>query len=154
PPPPKLQVRPPATIVTATPPPTVVLETVKKEDRKEVTAPPVITTTPPQPAVVPAPVTRPSVINSPSWARQPSVEFPERALARGIESGRVQLNCLVNANGSMSDCNVVSEDPAGAGFGSAAIAGARRARLSPRTVDGAAQNARVNFTVRFTPPAD
>ena len=97
---------------------------------------------------MPAPP-RPSVITNPGCARQPAVEFPERASARGIDSGRVVLNCLVNANGSMSDCNIVSEDPQGAGFGSAAVSGARRARLSPRTVDGAAQGARVNFTVRF-----
>ena len=153
PPPPKLQVRIPAVVPNVTPVEPVRIEPVKKEDRIENTAPPVITPDPPRPAPVPAPV-RPSVITNPSWARQPTVEFPERASARGIESGRVVLNCLVNANGSMSDCNVVSEDPAGTGFGAAAQAGARRARLSPRTVDGAAQGARVNFTVRFTPPAD
>jgi protein TonB len=153
PPPPKLQVRVPAPIPANIPVPPVLTPPTKKEDRIENTAPPVVTTTPPQPAPVPAPP-RPSVITNPSWARQPSVEFPERASARGIESGRVVMNCLVNPNGSMSDCNVVSEDPPGSGFGAAAQAGARRARLSPRTVDGAAQGARVNFTVRFTPPAD
>jgi protein TonB len=153
PPPPKLQVRVPATIPTNVPVPPVETPPTKKEDRIENTAPPVVTTTPPQPAPVPAPP-RPSVITRPSWTRQPSPEFPERALARGIESGRVTLNCLVNPNGSMSDCNIVSEDPAGAGFGAAALAAARRARLSPQTVDGAAQGARVNFTTRFVPPAE
>lgn len=153
PPPPKLQVRVPATIPTNVPVPPVLTPPTKAEDRIENTAPPVITPDPPRPAPVPAPP-RPSVITNPSWARQPTVEFPERATSRGIESGRVVLNCLVQPNGSMTDCNIVSEDPSGAGFGSAALAGARRARLSPRTVDGAAQGARVNFTVRFTPPAD
>lgn len=70
-------------------------------------------------------------------------------MSRGIENGTVVMNCLVNANGSLTDCNVVSETPAGAGFAQAAQAGARRARLSPRTVDGAATNARVVFTTRF-----
>lgn len=148
PPPPKLQVRVPAVIPTNVPVPPAPIIPTKAEDRIENTAPPVFTPDPPRPAPVPAPP-RPSVITNPSWARQPTVEFPERATSRGIESGRVVLNCLVNANGSMSDCNVVSEDPAGAGFAAAAQAGARRARLSPRTVDGAAQGARVNFTMRF-----
>lgn len=153
PPPPKLQVRVPAVIPTQVPVPPVITPPTKKEDRIENTAPPVITPDPPRPAPLPAPP-RPSVITNPSWSRQPAAEFPERAASRGIESGRVVLNCLVSPNGSMSDCNVVSEDPAGAGFGSAAVAGARRARLSPRTVDGAAQGARVTFTMRFVPPAD
>jgi protein TonB len=89
------------------------------------------------------------VITNPSWSRQPAGEFPERAMSRGIESGQVVMNCLVSPNGSLSDCNVVSESPSGAGFAQAAQAGARRARLSPRTVDGAAVGARVTFTTRF-----
>ncbi|WP_439471886.1 TonB family protein [Brevundimonas sp.] len=153
PPPPKLQVRVPATVPTNVPvPPTPIIPT-KAEDRIENTAPPVVTPDPPRPAPVPAPP-RPSVITQPSWSRAPQPDFPERASSRGIESGRVTLNCLANANGSVSDCNIVSEDPAGAGFGQAALAAARRARLSPRTVDGAAQGARVTFSTRFVPPAD
>jgi protein TonB len=38
------------------------------------------------------------------------------------------------------------------GFGQEAIRGTRRARLSPRTVDGAATGARVTFTTRFQAP--
>ncbi len=130
------------------PPPPVFVAPVKKEDRVEYTAPPVITQSPPPPPAPPAPP-RPAVITNPSWSRQPAGEFPERALSRGVESGAVELNCLVSPNGSLSDCNVVSESPSGMGFAQAAISGARRARLSPRTVDGAATNARVTFTTRF-----
>ncbi|RZI99421.1 MAG: TonB family protein [Brevundimonas sp.] len=142
-------------IIEPIPPPPVTLpiEPTKKEDRVEYTGPPVIVPGPPPPPAPPAPP-RPSVITNPTWARQPQVEFPERAMSRGIEGGRVTLNCLVQPNGSMTDCNVVSEDPAGAGFAQAAQAAARRARLSPRTVDGAATGARVTFTTRFVPPAD
>ena len=53
------------------------------------------------------------------------------------------------ANGSLSDCRIVDEDPAGAGFGQAVIRAARSGRLAPRTVDGAAVGARVEFTTRF-----
>jgi len=89
------------------------------------------------------------VIRNPSWLRQPSIEYPERAQSRGIERGRVSLNCAVNPNGSMSDCQITSEEPSGAGFGQAALAGARRARVSPREVDGAAVGARVTFNMTF-----
>jgi protein TonB len=54
----------------------------------------------------------------------------------------------------MSDCRIISEDPAGAGFGQAALAGARRARVSPREVDGAAVGARVTFNMTFVLPSE
>jgi TonB family protein len=97
---------------------------------------------------------RASVIRNPSWSRHPPIEFPERAAARGIRSGRVSLNCLPQPNGSLTDCRVESEDPAGAGFGLAALSGARRARLSPRDVANAAAGARVVFSLRFEAPAE
>ena len=59
------------------------------------------------------------------------------------------LNCLVNPDGRVSDCNVVSENPSGAGFAQEAIRGARSARLNPRQVDGVAVGSRVTFTTRF-----
>jgi len=149
PPPPKLQVRPPVVVPNAPPPPvTLPIEPTKKEDRVEYTGPPVIVPGPPPPPAPPAPP-RPSVIRNPSWSRQPTAEFPERAASRGIERGRVSLECTVNPNGSMSGCQVLSEDPAGAGFGQAALTGARRARVSPREVDGAAVGARVTFNMTF-----
>ena len=153
PPPPKLQVRPPAIVPNAPPPPvTVNITPTKKEDRIENVGPPVITQAPPQ--VAPPPPPRPSVIRNPSWSRQPTVEYPERAQSRGIERGRVGVECLVNPNGSMSDCRITSEDPPGVGFGQAALAGARRARVSPREVDGAAVGARVTFNMTFVMPSE
>ncbi|RZJ95753.1 MAG: TonB family protein [Brevundimonas sp.] len=92
------------------------------------------------------------MITNPSWARQGQAEYPERAAARGIQSGRVTLQCTVQSSGNLSDCSVVSEDPAGAGFGAAALAAARRSRVSPRTVDGAAEGATVRWTTRFVMP--
>jgi protein TonB len=89
------------------------------------------------------------VISRVDWARQPSVEFPERAQARGIESGSVSLTCVVGSDGTPRDCSITSEDPAGAGFGQAALSAMRRARFSPRTVDGVAEGGRANFTIRF-----
>ena len=52
----------------------------------------------------------------------------------------------------MSDCRVVSEEPSGMGLGAAALAAARRSRVTPGTVDGAAVGARVEYNVRFRAP--
>jgi hypothetical protein len=60
----------------------------------------------------------------------------------------VMLDCLSDGRGRMSDCRIVSENPPGHGFGEAALAGASRARLAPRTSRIRATG-RVRFTVRF-----
>lgn len=115
------------------------------------TRPPTLIPRPPA-SVSPAPP-RPSVITAPRWARQPRVEFPERALARGVHEGRASVSCGILPTGSLTDCRVELEDPVGAGFGAAAIEGAlATGRLAPDTVTGAAPNARARWTVRFSAP--
>jgi protein TonB len=63
------------------------------------------------------------------WLRMPPVEYPERALSQGVGRGVAVLACSVAAEGALADCRIVDESPAGMGFGQAALAGARRARL-------------------------
>ncbi|NBB52075.1 TonB family protein, partial [Rhizobium sp. CRIBSB] len=145
---PKLQVREPNIVSDVPPPPTVNITPTPKEERVEYTAPPVNIPGPPPPPAPPPPA-RPSVISNPQWASRPAPQFPDRAAERGIEQGRVVLSCTVQPNGRVSDCSIVSEEPAGAGFGREALSAARRATLSPRTVDGAATGARVTFPVTF-----
>lgn len=102
----------------------------------------------------PEPVRSPPVITRPRWASQPNAAqmeraFPRGALAEGV-SGVAAMNCLVSANGSLSDCAVASETPRGQGFGRAASSLTRYFRMSPGTVDGQPiDGARVAFTVRF-----
>jgi protein TonB len=130
---------------------TLPIEPVKKEDRVEYRGPPVIVPGPPPPPAPPPP--RPSVVTNPSWGRQVLPEYPERAASRGIEGiSSVRVSCGLQPSGSLTDCRVVSEDPEGMGFGAAALAAARRSRVTPGTVDGAAVGARVEWTVRFRPP--
>lgn len=114
-------------------------------------APPAATGTKPTP---PAP---PPVINSPTWIRQPSAEqlmraYPDRAIDRGI-GGVVTLNCLVQLNGTVTDCRTISEPDGPYGFGRAAQGLARYFQIAPRTVNGAAEGSRVNIAIRFNPPA-
>jgi protein TonB len=92
-------------------------------------------------------------VTNPSWGRQVLPEYPERAAARGFDAiATVRVSCALQPSGSLSDCRIVSEDPTGMGFGSAALAAARRSRVTPGTVDGAAVGARVEYNIRFRPP--
>ena len=151
PPPPKLQVREPVVNTSAPPPPvTLPIEPTKKEDRVEYTGPPVIVPGPPPPPAPPAPP-RPSVITNPQWARPPRPterDFPQRALDRGV-GGSATVECTVTPSGKPEGCRVVSEEPSGMGFGSAAVRIVQRGQLSPRTVDGAATNAKFVVRVPF-----
>lgn len=83
------------------------------------------------------------------WARVPAVAdfYPSRALERGIEGGAT-LSCVAEANGTPSNCTVVTETPSGAGFGAAAISAIRFGRLTPQTVDQLAGRP-FSFTLRF-----
>ena len=105
----------------------------------------------PRPGPPPA-ARRPSVITNPSWATRPSPEYPALAITNGVTEGRTTLQCVVNPDGWLSNCQIIDETPAGHGFGQATLAAAARARISPRTVDGAAVGSRVQFTVRFLMP--
>jgi protein TonB len=148
PPPPKLQVREAVLPPNAIAPPAFVTETVEKEDRQEYTGPPQITQAPPPPPAPPAPP-RPSVITSVQWSRRPALradDYPDRALQREVE-GSATLRCTAQSDGRPVNCQVVSEDPSGYGFGAAAVRVVQRGQLTPATVDGAAQNA--TFTVRI-----
>jgi len=73
-----------------------------------------------------------------------------------VRYGTVVLECEVRTNGSVVDCVIVSEAPAGRGFGEAALQGARQARLSPRSRAGmrVGRNGlgRVRLTGRITLP--
>jgi len=105
----------------------------------------------PPPPAPPAPP-RPSTITNVQWSRQPrptADDFPSRALEREI-SGSATVECTARSNGSPANCRVVSEEPAGMGFGRAAVRVVQRGQLSPRTVDGAAQDATFRVRVPFT----
>jgi protein TonB len=97
-----------------------------------------------------AAASRPPIVTNPGWARRPSVEYPERALGQNVGSGLVRLDCGFAADGSLTSCEVTEETPAGMGFGAAALRGVRSAQLSPTTIDGVPENARVRFSIPFS----
>lgn len=104
--------------------------------------PPVITRSAPLPPLT-------DEITNPRWLRQAMAEYPEVALASGVE-GRVQLECVAGVDLRLTECRILQETPVGFGFGAAALDGARiNARVEPRTVNGVAVPARVAFNVDF-----
>lgn len=117
------------------------------------TAPPVIVPGP-RPLSENAHPPRPALITNPTWARPPAPEYPALALAQGVVEGRVTVQCIIFPNGALTNCVVLDEAPVGVGFRESVLASVVRARVSPRTVDGAAVAARVVFTVRYRAPQE
>ncbi len=89
----------------------------------------------------------------PVWSRVPSEQrlvsyYPEHARSVGRE-GEAQLSCTVLSDGAL-DCARVSEYPARAGFGAAALQVARGFRHAPTTATGGnAAGSPVNLHVVF-----
>jgi protein TonB len=77
----------------------------------------------------------PPAILAPDWVATPSVDdaqavYPKAAAEKRLE-GRATLKCGVNADGFLKDCASIAEEPAGQGFGAAALAIAPKFQMSP-----------------------
>jgi protein TonB len=93
----------------------------------------------------------------PHWVLRPDADdvarvYPGAALRRGV-SGQAVMLCKVTADGSMSDCKLLSEQPAGMGFGEAALNLAPDFKMSTTKSDGSSiAGATVRIPMRFTAP--
>jgi hypothetical protein len=86
-----------------------------------------------------------------SWQRRPSPEqllavYPTRAERAG---GHAVVSCLVTVQGALTDCEAVSERPAGLGFGDAAIALAPQLMMKPVTWRGAPARTTVRIPISW-----
>ncbi|MGQ2991510.1 TonB family protein [Brevundimonas sp.] len=77
--------------------------------------------------------------------QRPRPTFPDQARAN---SGRVDLICVVAAGGRMTGCQIVSEQPERQGFGQAAVASMRQARIAVDP-NGPQPGARIRSTISF-----
>ncbi|MDB5432531.1 MAG: energy transducer TonB [Caulobacter sp.] len=80
------------------------------------------------------------VVTRPEWAVKPdaglfSRYFPERAEREEV-SGAAVISCGVAVSGDLRTCKLVSESPAGYGFGDAALRMAPHMKMTPATRDG------------------
>ncbi|WP_293350282.1 TonB family protein [Phenylobacterium sp.] len=67
----------------------------------------------------------PEFITQPRWRERPTPTeifraYPEMARAKGL-AGNAVIDCKVEARGKLADCKTHEEDPAGLGFGGAAL---------------------------------
>lgn len=86
------------------------------------------------------------------WVTPPSLIsvydlFPERAL-RLEKNGEAVIKCFTRANGTVGNCAVVSESPAGYDFGSAAIRAAARLRIATPVAEGIAVTVPLHWKLR------
>lgn len=52
------------------------------------------------------------------------------------KEGKAMIKCTVAANGTVTNCSVVSEEPDGLGFGAAALRLSKLFKMKPKTSDG------------------
>ncbi|HZZ88999.1 MAG TPA: TonB family protein [Caulobacteraceae bacterium] len=99
-------------------------------------------------AATPVPVPAPKPAAAPQ--EDPSVAFyPAAARAAGIE-GQAVVRCQRSIHVALTGCTLVSETPAGHGFGAAALAMAARSQENPKLDEpGEAARPAQDYTVRF-----
>ena len=117
-----------------------------------------------QPSVAAAPV--PAQTNVPTakapagdrglWDQIPGPEqmrsaYPTLAFRQGV-GGKTKMTCKVVADGTMSDCAIVAEQPAGWGFGEATLSLARYFKVRPTTASGqSVAGAKITIPLTFAP---
>ena len=87
------------------------------------------------------------LITDPAWARPPVLSMDALRPPVGVRVLVVELDCRILASGDLSDCAVLHESPSGIGLADAGLRAARRARVSPMTVQRAGPNGRTAFKI-------
>lgn len=92
----------------------------------------------------------------PDWVKTPSARdleavWPAAALKSGI-GGKATIACIVTIQGTLRACRIESEDPAGSGFGGAAMALSAQFVLKPALKGGAPVEAPVRIPITFPRP--
>ena len=99
----------------------------------------------------------PPAIVGPTWVATPTAEeaqavYPKAAADKRLE-GRATLKCSVTAEGRLTGCTSVAEEPAGQGFAAAALAIAPKFQMQTVTKDGTpVAGGTVRVPIRFANP--
>ena len=100
----------------------------------------------------------PQNVTNPQWTKKPSPAeiqalYPTEARRLRV-AGAATVQCVVQQEGGLRPCTVVSETPASMGFGEAALKAAALFQMTPRGPDGRPlRGASVTVPVSFDPPA-
>jgi TonB family protein len=98
---------------------------------------------------------RAATVTDPRWITSIRAEkvlevYPPQAAEAGIKAGRGVADCLVAADGRLTDCKVAREKPGGVGFGASAVAIAQLMQMNPWTDRGRpVAGARIKLPVDF-----
>jgi TonB family protein len=89
----------------------------------------------------------------PNWLRKPNpgqfmAVYPTEALRNGVD-GEALITCEISLGGALRKCVVASEEPAGMGFGTAALVLAPQFRMKPGVVDGKPVEGRVSIPLKW-----
>jgi TonB family protein len=93
----------------------------------------------------------------PDWAIKPKGAdlvdvYPPEAVKAGI-GGAATISCVVSVEGRLTDCKVLDETPAQAGFGAAALKLSERFQMKPMSRDGhPVSGGMVRIPIRFALP--
>jgi len=92
----------------------------------------------------------------PDWLKRPNGDdvmavWPKAAWEKG-QGGRAVIVCRISLRGVLTNCSVDSEEPAGAGFGMAAIALAPQFLLKPGIRDGKPVESSLRLPIIFSTP--
>jgi len=94
-------------------------------------------------------------VTNPDWLRKPSADdisryYPKPARDHNI-GGRARVECRLASDGVLSNCVVLSEAPAGYGFGEAALNVATRFQMRPGTRNGQPIGGQIIVPILFSP---
>ncbi len=81
-------------------------------------------------------------------------QYSPRSNPQNLKGGQARLHCIITLAGQLTGCAVTSEEPAGSGFGAAALNLAPLYRLTPETIDGTPVAAPITLVVPFPGPSD
>lgn len=94
-------------------------------------------------------------LQKPDWERTPTAENMSELYPARSEmplDAKVAMRCAVRADGMLTDCTTLCEDPAGHGFGRATLGLARYFKLKPTVESGRKATGRtVIVRVRWKP---
>lgn len=87
------------------------------------------------------------------WLKRPTSDdiqavWPTEALRRGL-GGKATVGCIATLQGTLRACQVLSEEPAEAGFGGAALALTRQFVMRPALKDGQPIESTVRIPINF-----